>query len=258
MNSSAIWSRPANAWRRRAARWLTRRPFTIPAGGALVSFTFDDFPRSAFLVGGAILEDFGFRGTYYASLGLAGSDSEGGELFHPADLTALLLRGHELGCHTFDHCPSWSTQPARFEASVIRNATELASHSPSARFRTLSYPIDYPRPETKLRVSQRFACCRGGGQTFNTRTVDLNYLASFFLEQSRDRYDVIQNTLEANNTSGGWLIFSTHEVSENPTRFGCTPTFFRRVVECVAASGVQVLPVFEALKQLKARAAHES
>jgi peptidoglycan/xylan/chitin deacetylase (PgdA/CDA1 family) len=39
----------------------------------MISFTFDDFPRSALHVAGRILEDHGIAGTYYVSLGLMGT-----------------------------------------------------------------------------------------------------------------------------------------------------------------------------------------
>ncbi|HSR10529.1 MAG TPA: polysaccharide deacetylase family protein, partial [Thermodesulfobacteriota bacterium] len=72
-----------------------------------ISFTFDDFPRSALHKGGSILSDFNLRATYYASFSLMGKENETGPIFTAADLQDLFAAGHELGCHTFDHCHSW-------------------------------------------------------------------------------------------------------------------------------------------------------
>ncbi len=60
---------------------LYRRCVSLGNNGPIVSFTFDDFPRSAYTVGGAILEEFGARGTYYATAGLMNRSNELGELF---------------------------------------------------------------------------------------------------------------------------------------------------------------------------------
>src|SRR2546422_6309977 len=87
----------------------------------LVSFTFDDFPRSALRCGGAILKKYGFRGTYYAALGLMGQHAPVGEIFSLQDLRDLLAEGHELGCHTYGHCHSWNTSASAFERSVLEN-----------------------------------------------------------------------------------------------------------------------------------------
>jgi len=253
MDDHRIWPRLQKAWQRRAARWFGRRPFVLPAGRAIVSFTFDDFPRSALLAGGGILERFNAAGTYFASLGLAGQTTRAGEIFQLPDLPLLMSRGHELGCHTYDHCPAWETAPAAFEASIIRNAETLRRLVPGAEFRTLSYPIDNPRPETKRRSARYFACARGGGQTFNAGCVDLNYLAAFFLEQSRDRPAAIEQVIDANRRAGGWLILATHDVAERPTRFGCTPELFEHVVDHAVKSGAEILPVYRAWERIQSR-----
>lgn len=255
MTSVNIISRASRACQRRAARWFGRRPFTVPAGRPIVSFTFDDFPRSALLEGGAILERFNAAGTFYTSLGLSGQTTACGEMFDIDELPCLLDLGHELGCHTYEHCPAWETTPRAFEAAVIRNAAILAQRIPESRFRSLSFPISYPRPATKLRISGYFDCCRGGGQTFNSGTVDLNYLSAFFLEQSAHRPDAIFQVIRENARAGGWLIFATHDVSASPSLYGCTPRLFRDVVRMAIDSGAELLPVARALDTLKSRAA---
>ncbi|HEY4661743.1 MAG TPA: polysaccharide deacetylase family protein, partial [Terriglobales bacterium] len=192
----------------------------------MISFTFDDFPRSALINGGAILRQYGFSGTYYASFGLMGqqnSHNSTGEIFRPEDLQELIRQGHELACHTFDHCDSWETMPAEFEASILRNRRAAAQHAPTATLKTFSYPITWPRPATKRRIASLFECARGGGQTFNVGVVDLNYLKAFFIEQSRDDFDAIKHVIDDNTQARGWLIFATHDVCDNPTRFGCAP-----------------------------------
>ena len=67
--------------RRRALCSLYRRTMPLGNAGPIVSFTFDDFPRSAYSVGGAMLEKFGARGTYYVTAGLMNVSNELGELF---------------------------------------------------------------------------------------------------------------------------------------------------------------------------------
>jgi peptidoglycan/xylan/chitin deacetylase (PgdA/CDA1 family) len=179
-------------------------------------------------------------------------------MFDVDDLPSLLDLGHELGCHTFEHSPAWETSPARFEADVIRNTAALKKHAPGAEFRTHSYPISYPQPETKHRVEQYFDCCRGCGQTFNWATIDLNYLAAFFIEQDAHRPEFIRETIIENQRAGGWLIFATHDVCANPSRFGCTPELFRDVVRFAFETGAEILPVAKALKTIQGRAHSQS
>jgi peptidoglycan/xylan/chitin deacetylase (PgdA/CDA1 family) len=237
-------------YQRHAARALNTRPLTLDLPAPIVSFTFDDFPRSALLTGGAILEQFGLRGTYYASFGLMGLDAPTGPIFVRKDLPVLAARGHELGCHTFDHCHSWNTTAQAFERSIIVNRTALEELMPGAAFRTFSYPISPPQPRTKRVVGGRFSCARGGGQTFNVGTTDLNYLRAYFLEKTQDRPDDVQRVIDANRAQCGWLVLATHDVCKAPTPFGCTPGFFEDVVRRAVDSGARILPVAEALDSM--------
>ena len=200
-----------------------------------------------------MLEQAGLAGTYYASLGLMKQTIATGEIFSPEDLPGLLAHGHELACHTYNHCPAWETSASAFEASVLENAKVLQQLMPGQKLQNHSYPISWPRPDTKRRVANYFATCRGGGQTFNCGRVDLNYLAAFFLEQSRHRPDVIKDVIDQNQRAGGWLIFATHDVCAQPTRYGVTPELFQEVVGWAAESGAQVLPVHQAWSVIRER-----
>jgi len=247
MTIPRLLQRYRGAYQRRAAKWFGRRPYTLRQKQAIVSFTFDDFPRSALEIGGSILEEFGAVGTYYASFGLMEKITPTGKIFRSSDVPTLLERGHELGCHTFEHCPAWETSSEAFEASCIRNQAALASLKPRATFPTLSYPISCPRPLTKRKMEKYFRACRGGGQTHNRRTPDLNYLSSFFLEQSRDDFDTVRRAIDAAREQQAWLIFSTHDVCDSPTRYGIQPKFFEQVVRYTVDSGLTALTMSAAL-----------
>src|SRR6476620_11188884 len=78
----------------------------------IATISFDDFPRSAWTVGGRILESHGIRGTYFVSAafspdrlrnGAAYGITPGVTYYELGDLAAAYERGHEIGCHTFDH-----------------------------------------------------------------------------------------------------------------------------------------------------------
>lgn len=247
---SRSWTRLEGYGQRRAAALLFRRPFEIRSQRPIVSFTFDDFPRSALLAGGAILNRAGAVGTYYVSLGLAGQETPCGRAFELDDLRRAHDLGHELGCHTFGHYDAWRTPSRVFERSVADNQVALDRLLPGVRFQTCSYPISLPRPATKSRIANRFQCCRGGRQTFNSGTVDLNLLSAFFLEKTQNQIDPVKRVIDLNREARGWLILATHDVSENPTPLGCTPKFFENVVQYALDAGGHVLPVTTALELL--------
>jgi peptidoglycan/xylan/chitin deacetylase (PgdA/CDA1 family) len=144
----------------------------------LVSFTFDDVPKSSCTRGRQILEGSGLRGSYYLSLALMDSVYEIGAAFSRTDLEDLISGGHEIGSHTFEHLDAWTAATDLFEASLRQNQRRLDELHPGQVFRTFSYPLNTPRPPIKKAAGALHACCRGGGQTYNAGTVDLNLLNS--------------------------------------------------------------------------------
>jgi peptidoglycan/xylan/chitin deacetylase (PgdA/CDA1 family) len=249
-----------------ATRVLFRRPLAVRTAFPLISFTFDDFPRSAFLEAGSILRRYGILGTYYVSLSLMGKQSHLGPMFQAEDIRELARLGHELGCHTFGHCHSWNTPPDVYEREILENQHAFNNVLPGASFQTFSYPFSGPRPRVKRIAGRHFLCCRGGGlkagryflrhvaggQTFNSGTTDLNLLCAFFLERSRSDPEAVRRLIRQNARARGWLIFATHDVCAGPSPYGCTPDLFEHVVEWALESGARILPVVEALKVLRA------
>jgi peptidoglycan/xylan/chitin deacetylase (PgdA/CDA1 family) len=250
MTSIPLLAKIQGRYIRDTARFFFRRPVEFSTQIPLISFTFDDFPRSALLTGGAILNRFGLAGTYYAAFGLMGKQAPAGPIFLAEDLKVLKEQGHELGCHTFDHCDSWNTDPVVYENSILENRSALNKFIPGGSFKTFSYPINPPRARTKRRVGRRFLCCRGGGQAFNVGTADLNYLSAYFLEKCRDHPEAVKDLIDQNGRARGWLIFATHDVCKYPSPFGCTPEFFEQIVQYAVDSGARILPVVQAWEAL--------
>jgi hypothetical protein len=83
--------------------------------------------------------------------------------------------------------------------------------------------------------------------------VDLNYLSAFFLEQSRDNPETVKSLIDQNQRAQGWLIFATHDISDDPTRWGCKPGFFEEIVKYAVKSGARILPAFQAYEVLQAK-----
>ena len=248
MSVISTWKKLQIRYRRDTARALFRKPLSITLKQPLVSFTFDDFPRSALTVGGAILHRYGLLGTYYVALGLLGSESgPSGPSCTLHDLEELLSEGHELGSHTFGHCHAGNTDAKQFERSILENDEVLEQLIPGSKFESFSYPISEPRPATKWKAAKRFSSCRAGGQTLNTGTADLNQLSAYFLEKALNNIQPIKNLIDRNRALNGWVIFATHDVAQEHGPYGCTPELFDAVVRYSVESGARILPITQAI-----------
>jgi peptidoglycan/xylan/chitin deacetylase (PgdA/CDA1 family) len=248
----SLLSRVSGKYRRTVSIRFSRRKVKIRTSIPIISFSFDDAPKSAFITGANILKANSARGTFFVSLGLLNSESPSGKIASKEDLRRAMSDGFELGCHTFDHQDPWKTPAGEFYKSVLKNRQTLVTILPNATFASFAYPINEPRPEIKRRMGEHFRCCRGGGQTFNSGTADLNLLKGYFLDhRNRNDIDSVKREIDLNVIRRGWLIFGTHDVCETPSAYGCTDKNFETVVKYAVNSGSIILPVTKACELIQ-------
>jgi len=240
-----------NKWRRYSIDRYARREFKLVSDVPYVSFTFDDFPRTAFTEGGAILRRRGARGTYFVSMQLLGKPSPSGPIATPGDMKTLVADGHELGCHTYEHLDGCDSSVDAFERSIEQNRTALADVLPGVELPIFAYPLNGPVLSIKRAVGKHFVGCRGAGQAFNSGVIDLNLLKAFFLDwRNRGDIDAVREVVKRNAAERGWLIFATHDVASEPSTYGCQPEFFEEAVRLSIESGARVVPMMEACAAL--------
>ncbi len=211
----------------------------------MISFTFDDFPRSALTVGGKILMDYGRRGTYYGSMGLIGKTSSAGPMFTRADLDDLLTAGHELACHTFDHTSCHAVGAAEFVDRCTENRRQVAAMLSDYQLRNLSFPHGHITLAAKQLLRSDYDTCRSIESGINVDPVDLCFLRAnpVYL---RSEIETLKQLIHTNSRAKGWLVLYTHDVARNPSPYGCTPQYFEEVLRFALESGADVLPIREA------------
>jgi peptidoglycan/xylan/chitin deacetylase (PgdA/CDA1 family) len=237
----------------RLERWMAAKSNrklasrTIRKG--MVSFTFDDFPRSAWTVGGKILGEYGVKGTYYAALGLMGQTTPVGEMFERRDLEEVAEGGHELACHTHDHVLCRDLDRIHLLANCERNQLRMSELLCGYRPRNFSFPEGVVTASAKALLSPIYDSCRTIEPGINLDPVDLAFLRAnrvYSTSSSRQLQEIIQR----NQRQMGWLILYTHDIGAIPSPWGCTPEEFRAVVACAAVSGTEILPIGDAVQRL--------
>jgi peptidoglycan/xylan/chitin deacetylase (PgdA/CDA1 family) len=225
-----------------------RRPVALENQEPIVSFTFDDFPRTAYSTGGSILEHFGARGTFYAACGLMNTCNELGEHFCEDDLDSLLESGHELASHTYSHISCRSVSGAAFRGDVEkgRQAVEKVTGTESSNF---AYPFGHVTLRAKRALRLSFTSVRGVIPGFNGPEADLNLLRANSLYGDVDGAGRAERLIAENCRRKSWLIFYTHDVRPSPSPFGCTPPLLESAVSFATRSGCRILSVREGLME---------
>lgn len=220
----------------------------LPDIGPIVTFTFDDFPRSAHKVGGAILKSFGVRGTFYAAYGLLNTTSScSGDLFCLEDLYGVVADRHELASHTFHHVSCRDTQPAAFVQEVLDGRAAMQCVRGLLVSDNFAYPFGAVTAATKRAVGKTMLSCRSIYRGVNGPVVDLNLLRANPLYGGTEQISMVRKLLRRNQELSGWLIFYTHDVQTTPSRYGCTPVLLESAVKLALDSSMKILTIKEVL-----------
>jgi peptidoglycan/xylan/chitin deacetylase (PgdA/CDA1 family) len=214
-----------------------------------VTFSFDDFPRSAYTVGGNILKSFGASGTFYVAYNLMNSkDPCLGDQFTVDDLHALVSDRHELASHTYNHVSSRAVSAIDFKAEAI-SGREAMQRIPGLEVTdNFAYPFGDVTAKTKRMIGNEMRSCRGIYRGVNGPIIDLNLLRANPLYGGLEQLERVRSLLQLNEEIGGWLIFYTHDVSHTHSRYGCTPALLKAAVELTLARSMKILTVNQVLE----------
>lgn len=246
-------SRLRRAANKFANRAIVTRSIALSLDRPLITFTFDDFPHSAATVGAEILERHGARGTFYASGSLCGLTAEGIAYYRPEDIGSLRDRGHEIGCHTFAHSRTSAMSRKEIERDMERNRAFLTEIAPGLVLQDFAYPYGDASPTSKLLLQARFSSCRGTLSGINLGRADLGLLKAVAPGEHQLGREQIASVIAEATDRKGWLIFYTHDVADEPSRWGCSPALLDEAVGMARRSGAAILTVREALSVLVGR-----
>lgn len=231
-----------------SARLIDRHVVPFHFDHPIISFTFDDYPSSALDIGGRTLESEGISGTYYTAFGLAETDTPSGPVGRIEDLAACVERGHEIACHTYEHLDCMTASADEVAHSLARNQG-VARDLGLPPFRHFAYPFGRFGVAGKRAAMQSYASARTITWGVNQTRIDLALLKSVPI-YSREGPPDLAHYLDALQAHNGWLIFYTHDVSERPSPYGCTPAQLKSVIRRAREMGASILPVGAVVDEL--------
>lgn len=247
---NAIWDKARTAFSERLTRNWSPHALPSRAKAPVVSFSFDDFPRSAAKEGARVLREFGVKGTYFVAGGRAGRHLDDVDQFTEDDLLSVAEAGHEIGCHTFGHIRLPSASHSEIADDLLRNQEFVQQILGDYTMCSFAYPDGDASIATKALVGRWFPICRGIWDGVNHRRIDFMQLKAVSLERSFDRAHVERVLDEAKGTNG-WVIFFTHDISEKPSPYGCLPGQLAGILQAVIDRGIEILPIKNAAGKMR-------
>jgi peptidoglycan/xylan/chitin deacetylase (PgdA/CDA1 family) len=242
---SALSARISN----RLARHFCIAPFRLTDTGPMVSFTFDDVPKSAATVGAPMLEEYDGRGTFYISGSLVDQKDDHWAAISADDIVGLHRRGHEVACHTFSHLRATDLDAAAIAEEIDKNRRYLLALDSSIKVDNFAYPYGQGSLPRKRQLSKAFRSSRGIVPGVNSGTVDLHYLRAMPLIERDIERDAVDRAFDEAVASNGWLIFYSHDVEAAPSPYGCSPALLRHALDAASRRNIPIVSVAEALRR---------
>ncbi|MFZ4541290.1 MAG: polysaccharide deacetylase family protein [Rickettsiales bacterium] len=218
-------------------------PRTAPLhlDGPLATFTFDDFPASAYDVGGKLVESFGAKATYFVSSQFHNQTVNGLTYYTTDHLRQVHAMGHEIGCHGASHVQLGEHGPAFARGSIQRNKAFMKELF-GDHFEMTSFA--YPYGDTSMRVkraaAKEYPLLRGVNHGSNFGTVDLSQIRVVSLEARHWNEDHMKRVIDDAVRYNHWLVYLTHDVSADPTPYGSTEPMVRIPLELLQAAGIPI------------------
>ncbi|MBM6584148.1 polysaccharide deacetylase family protein [Microvirga sp. BT689] len=238
-------------FRKRTAHMIAVKPQIVRLERGVLTICFDDFPKNAWSIGGAVLSDHGVRASYFVSGSLCNTRADGIEYFDERDLQDVWSAKNEVGCHTFDHVSALKVSAQGYQNSILKNAKYLKNVLGCENIRSFAYPYNHTSVFAKIFTRRQFQLARGVGTRANGKFTDLSELSAINLSRSsiaafpmkgRCFHD-IGYLVDRAATQKEWLIVYTHDVSDKPSEHGCRSAGLNELIIRAKSAGLDIKPM---------------
>jgi peptidoglycan/xylan/chitin deacetylase (PgdA/CDA1 family) len=217
-------------------------------GRPLVTFTFDDFRKSAWVNGGPLLARFGAKATFYVAGGFEGRTIQGIRYYDRSDLVAAHADDHEIACHTYSHYSVPKRSSADLDSDIERNGAFLRNALGNVHPVSFAYPYGDVSPRSRSVFMRRFTSCRSVHAGLNKGRMNLGALNAVTLYNRPWEIDHIDRWIRRAKDERAWLIFLTHDVDDDPPAVGTTPALLEYALAATRRADIEILPMRSALR----------
>ena len=184
---------------------------------SIISFSFDDCPKSAITTALPILEAEGWRATIYVACGLCETTNHLGLHMSEADIIDVHQREHEIADHTYSHISASDVDYNTYLSDIGRNQQDSRKSGPAEKpALRLSFRTRHTTSE-KIALARTFKTMRGVISP-DDRTQDGRLLRAVRV-YSNDSIELALDEISAAKSDPKWLHLFTHDVRENPSHF---------------------------------------
>ncbi len=184
---------------------------------AAISYTFDDGLRDQFTLAVPLLNEVGFKGTFFVVPGKTAETPEAAaaKQFEPKvmgsvswpELKTMAAQGHEIASHTWSHRNQAKITAVEADAELSKSFDAIKARIGKPPL-TLAFPYNQSTPEARTNALKYFVACREYqvGTGSNTTTASLNTWADKLVKEQK------WGILMTHGVTNGYAAMSDPEV----------------------------------------------
>ncbi len=221
-------------------------PRTIPHGGPIISFNFDDGFRSTYEHAVPIMDAARLPATYYIITSYFGYEG----YMTKEEILALQERGNEIGAHTRTH-PHLDQLSANEALAEIAGSKQDLLTMGVTSVDTFSYPYgDYNDTVVSLVRSSGYSGARTSDDGLNDSSTD-PMLLKFIWVTPEITFAEVKAQLDQAVTEKKWAILLFHAIDEPKRNEESVPhEFLQQIVDYVKTLGVPVVTNSEGIRAM--------
>ena len=215
----------------------------------LLSITFDDGWRSAYLNGTPLLARYNYPATFYLNPSAIDTPS----FMTSSQVDGLVAAGHEIASHGYQHFDFTTVSTSTLDDQLKRAAAYFTQvrHQKVTQFAT---PFGSTDNQVEYVARQYYASLRTTDDGINTRqNFDPYHLLVLYIGKDTPPSKVAAAIADTQATNG-WLILVYHRIDTSTEGEPViTPSQFNEHLDIIRKSGVAVVPVGAALHEITAQ-----
>jgi peptidoglycan/xylan/chitin deacetylase (PgdA/CDA1 family) len=215
--------------------------------GPKVSIAFDDGWVSSLFIGAPILQEYGYRATFFICTDWVDKPGFQGDYMTSKQLKTLAEEGHEIGSHSKIHNNMTEMSYDEKRSQVEESFVSLAEHGHFAA--GFAPPLGAFDEEISTLVKGRYDYLRTVKNGVNQQPYNAYNLRTVVVTRAMKASDV-RAWVDLAASEGSWLILLYHRFTVDEAQNGLTyqsPEQFRTVLDILAERDAIVLPIGEML-----------
>ena len=213
----------------------------------MVTFTFDDVPKSVFTVGFPILEKYHYPATIYVET----RNTTFNGYMNWDDVGVVAKAGWEIGAHTHTHPHLTKLTNEEILEDLLISTQEFAAHGYAPQ--NFASPFGDMDERVLAIIKRHYASQRAAWPNgVNVGELDPYNIQSYAISKDTT-WEEMSNLLDGLQREGGWLVLQMHDVTPKGVTVGqqYDTNLLEDIVEEVHSRGFPVITIRQALENLQ-------